>query len=53
MLQNFYSFQVGDILQKDPDLRPEVEDLLNERISKVNVITGSYFQNQQPVLTFR
>jgi len=33
-------FQVADILQKDPDMRPDVENLLNERLPKVFIITA-------------
>ncbi len=32
---NLFFLQVADILQKDPDTRPDVEELLNERIPKV------------------
>ena len=35
MVETFVLFQVGDILQNDPDLRPEIDDLLNERLPKV------------------
>lgn len=41
-----YVFQVADILQKEPDMRPDVENLLNERLPKVFIIPMSFIRSK-------
>ena len=36
---------MADILQKDPDMRPDVENLLNERLPKVCIIPMSILRS--------
>ena len=39
-----YVFQVADILQNDPDMRPDVENMLNERLPKVFITSMSFIR---------